>query len=107
MAKPVIWKSDIIRAGGLFVKFGHDFENVFGKDKVTINMHLHCHLKDCVLDYGPVHAFWCFSFERFYGILGSTPTNGRSIGVQLMRNAVRCSGIESLVVASIQRLFCW
>ena len=27
-------------------------------------MHLHLHLKD-LLDYGPVNAFWLFSFERF------------------------------------------
>ena len=48
-------------------------------------MHLHCHLKECVIDCGPVHAFWCFSFERFNGILGSMQVNGRSIEVQIMR----------------------
>lgn len=55
---------------------------------MTPNIHLHCHLKDCVLDFGPLHAFWCFSFERFNGILGATPLNGRSIEIQLMRKLI-------------------
>ena len=40
-----------------------------------INMHLHCHLRDILLDYGPVQSF---SFERYNGILGDLPTNHRA-----------------------------
>ena len=46
--------------------------------------HLHCHLKECVIDCRPVHAFWCFSFERFNGILGAMQVNGKSVELQLM-----------------------
>ena len=67
------------------MKFGESFERLYGKKCVTPNMHLHCHLKECVTDCGPVHAFWCFSFERFNGILGAMQVNGRSVEVQLMR----------------------
>ena len=49
----------------------------------TMNMHLHAHLKQCIEDYGPVYSFWCFSFERLNGILGSYHTNNRNISVQL------------------------
>lgn len=48
-------------------------------------MHLHCHLNDIILDLGPIHSFWCFSFERYNGILGSFTTNNRSIELQFMR----------------------
>lgn len=48
---------------------------IHGKSKVKPNMHLHGHLKECVLDYGPVYNFWCFSFERFNGILSSFKNN--------------------------------
>ena len=48
-------------------------------------MPLHCHLKDCVINYGPPHAFWCFAFERYNGILGSVHTNSKSIKLQLLR----------------------
>ena len=48
-------------------------------------MHLHGHLKECVLDYCPIYNFWCFGFERFNGILSSFKTNNRCIEIQLMR----------------------
>lgn len=50
-----------------------------------MNMHLHGHLRQCIEDYGAVYSFWCFSFERLNGILGSYPTNSHHISVQLMR----------------------
>ena len=46
-------------------------------DLVTPNMHLHGHLKECLLDDGPFHSFWCVSFERFNGVLSSFHTNNR------------------------------
>lgn len=85
LCTPVLSKSYIIKADLLFVKFGERFERLFGNKAVTPNMHLHCHLKECVTDCGPVHAFWCFSFERFNGILGAMQVNGQSVEVQLMR----------------------
>ena len=36
-----------------------------------MNLHLPNHIKDTVVDYGPSHAFWCFPFERYNGVLGS------------------------------------
>ena len=60
------------------------FQTLYGPDSVTPNIHLHAHLVDCVVDYGPMSSFWLFSFERFNGILGDEPTNNRSIEVQLM-----------------------
>lgn len=88
MSKHYICRNDIVLADGLFIKFCKQVEILFGKDVITPNMHLHCHMKNCVLDYGPLHAFWCFSFERFNGILGATQMNGRSIEIQLMRKFI-------------------
>ena len=31
-------------------------------------------------DYGPVFSFWCFSFERYNGIMGDYHTNNVNIG---------------------------
>ncbi|XP_073670897.1 uncharacterized protein [Paramisgurnus dabryanus] len=61
------------------------FVELFGPLHCTPNMHLHLHLKECMLDYGPVYSFWCFSFERFNGILGKFNNNNRAIEVQIMR----------------------
>ena len=67
------------------MKFGERFEQMFDKKAVSPNMHLHRHLKECVIDCGPVRAFWCFRFERFNGILGAMQVNGRSVQIQLIR----------------------
>jgi hypothetical protein len=58
---------------------------MYGKGVITPNMHLSCHLSSCILDYGPLHNFWLFAFERFNGLLGKLPNNNRSIEVQMMR----------------------
>ena len=55
------------------------FEALCGKEKCTPNMHLHGHLRDCILDYGPVYSFWCFSFGRYNGIMGDYHTNNVNI----------------------------
>ena len=69
----------------MLLLFFRKFERLHGKSKVKPNMHFHGHLKECVLNYGPVYNFWCFSFERFNGILSSFKTNNRCIEIQLMR----------------------
>lgn len=86
LCSPVMSKTDTFKADLLFVKFGETFERtLYGKKPVAPNMHLHCHLKECVIDCGPVRALWCFSFESFNGILGAMQVNGRCVVVQLMR----------------------
>lgn len=69
-------------------------EQLYGHDFVTPNMHLHGHLYDCVLDFGPVYSFWLFSFERENGILGSYKTNKKNIEVQLMKRFLKESFVR-------------
>ena len=61
-------------------KFCKLFEHLYGTTKCTPNMHLSCHLVECIRDYRPVYSFWCFSFERYNGILGSYHKNNHNIG---------------------------
>ena len=61
------------------------FEQIYGKQHCTINIHLHGHLRDCIMDFGPVYSFWLFSFERLNGVLGSYHTNYHDILLQIMR----------------------
>ena len=72
----------------LVVRFCVKFQELYGSSSCTINMHLSCHLQQCLQDFGPAHTFWCFGFERMNGVLGSFSTNNRSIEVQLMRRYV-------------------
>lgn len=50
----------------------------------------------CFEDFGPMHAFWLFPFERYNGILGSQPTNTRSIEMQLMRRFCKDNAVMEL-----------
>ena len=78
------------------IHFCKHFEELYSAGACTPNMHLHLHLKDCLKDYGPAHSFWCYSFERYNGILGHYHTNNHSIEVQLMRKFLCEAQIQSL-----------
>ena len=45
-------------------------EDNYGQEMITPNIHLSLHLAECCSDYGPMYAFWCYSFERMNGVLG-------------------------------------
>ena len=61
---------------------------------------MHCHLHNCLLDYGPVYSFWCFSYERYNGILGNQPSSNREIEPQLMTRFLRDNSAYSLACPS-------
>ena len=88
VCRRIIERQDIIKADLLFVKFCRHAERIYGKEVVTPNMHLHCHICECVKDYGSVYGFWCFSYERYNGILGGFPTNKKNIASQLMNRFI-------------------
>ena len=68
-------------------------------------MHLHLHLKQVFLDYGPPHGTWCFALERFNGILGSYHTNNRCIESQIMRKFCQDQALHRLKLPSDEQ-FC-
>ena len=50
---------------------------------------MHGHLKNVVEDYGPVYAFWLFSYERYNGILENQPNHNHAIEAQLMNRFLK------------------
>ena len=90
-----LYKNYVNLADQYLVLFCKKFEEVNGKEACTPNMHLHLHLRECLNDYGPVYAFWCFAFERYNGILGSFPTNQRNVEPQLMRKCLILQELHS------------
>ena len=100
MCRRNISKSACRTADCLLVQFCKSVESLYGKDNVTMNMHLrqlNGNLSECIFDYGPVYTFWCFAFERFNGILGSYHVNNHQIEVQLMRRFLENQDIEGIV----------
>ena len=101
LCSPVISKEDVKNADDYLVLFLRMAKSLYGPKHFTPNMHLHFHLKDCLLDYGPVYSFWCFAFERYNGILGGYHTNNKAVEPQFMRKFVTEQEIHSLNFSTI------
>lgn len=80
-----ITTTQLLEGDKFLMDFCKKFAELHGHGNCTINMHLHGHLVECIEDFGPVYAFWCFSYERMNGILGSYPVNNHHISIQLTR----------------------
>ena len=48
---------NVLEAYELILRFCSGFERHYGHEACTANMHMHCHLKDCILDMGPLLYF--------------------------------------------------
>lgn len=79
------------------LNFCKSFQQLYGSESFTPNLHLHLHLKQCVIDFGPSHCFWCFPFERYNGLLGSYSTNKKAIEVQVMRKFLSSRNAHGLL----------
>ena len=64
-------------------------QRLFERQSITPNMHMHCHLRSCIFDFGPLHGFWLYPFERYNGLLGAMPQNNHCIEVQIMSRFLR------------------
>lgn len=82
----IISTAAINDAHQFLVAFSKQFCLLYGKDACTPNMHMSLHLKQCLEDYGPLHSFWCYAFERCNG---KYHTNNQSIESQIMKKFLR------------------
>ena len=46
------------------------------------------------IDFGPVHAFWLFFFERYNGEMAANITNNRSVEIQYMRKFITIAHVH-------------
>ena len=65
-----ITDTDLNIADRKLVDFLKCLLRLYGKEHLTINMHLHLHIKEVVLNFGTVYGFWLFTYEHYNGILG-------------------------------------
>lgn len=71
-ARGVLTTADVNLSVLLLLDFCKRVQCIYGELAVTPNMHMRAHIKQAVLDYGPVYAFWVFSYERYNGIYLAT-----------------------------------
>lgn len=92
----IITASNIDTADQYLLLFCKEYQDIYGDEACTPNMHLHTHLAKCLHDFGPVHSFWCFPFERFNGLLGAYHTNKRSVETQIMKKFLREQAVREI-----------
>ncbi|GET56027.1 hypothetical protein GLOIN_2v1883106 [Rhizophagus irregularis DAOM 181602=DAOM 197198] len=98
-----IIESDMLQeAHRRLVKIIKLIEVQYGRNKITPNLHLSLHLSECCHDFSPLYAFWCFSFERMNGILGSLPNSNRKIEPELMHRLMNDNRIRDIITSSAQ-----
>ena len=54
---------ELKEADEFMIEFCNHFVDVYGRSTCIMNMHLHGHMQQCVVDYGPVYLFWCFIMQ--------------------------------------------
>ncbi len=101
ITQPIVTLTEAENADKLFQKFGKGIEKEFGPEFVKPNMHMHCHLYECIDDFGSVYTFWLYPFERYNGNLGDFHTNNVSMDVTLMRKFID----QTYLAAQVQSIF--
>ena len=95
ICKRCITMNDADQAHELFKMFCCQFELLYGHKFCVPNMHLMLHLNDdCIKDYGSVYGLWCFSFERYDGLMSKCQTNNSSIELQVMRTSISSKQVQ-------------
>ena len=95
LAQQELSHTHIDLADALLMQFCKKVEQIYGTEAVTPNMHIHGHLKQVILDYGPVQEYWLYSFERYNGIMGKQPTNNKAVEPQLMKRFLHDSALTT------------
>lgn len=98
-----IGAEEVEKAHLSIIRYCVRFQEFCGRENCTPNMHMACYLRTCILDYGPLAAFWAFSFERYNGILEGLQKSWRGPERQMLKKFIGLQAIgtgESLMLES-------
>ena len=98
---PVLYVQHINRAHCLLIEFCTVFESLYGSTYCTPNMHMACHLRECILDYGPLSSFWLFAFERYNGILENFQKSWLGPEKQMLQKLLHMQHLYSLDIVNL------
>ncbi|CAG8843139.1 30857_t:CDS:2, partial [Racocetra persica] len=88
----IITEAEIEAGHTAMIAFLQYAEHIYGKNFCSPNMHLHKHLQECMIDYGPWYSFWCFAYEQ----LGSFPNSNRNMELEVLENFNRQIYIQQI-----------
>ncbi|OAD71046.1 hypothetical protein PHYBLDRAFT_148265 [Phycomyces blakesleeanus NRRL 1555(-)] len=75
LSMPSISMAHLDEAHQSLEAFCRECEKLYKAPFLSPNMHLHLHLRETVLNFGPVYGYWLFSFERCNATSTSTDTS--------------------------------
>ena len=84
----------------LLLQFCKRIERMYGKEIITPNMHLHAHLYECLLDYGPSHVTWLLLTKSNTILYGSIYTV-RNCLYSLLQSPIVSYSLPSLLQSPI------
>ncbi|KIN93527.1 hypothetical protein M404DRAFT_36018 [Pisolithus tinctorius Marx 270] len=78
LIKRTITNHDIDTANDLLWEYGRELIKLYGSTVMKPNHHYATHVGDCTCNFGPLHDFWTFLFERLNKILKSFKANNHA-----------------------------
>ena len=90
-----ISQRDLELAEKFLVIFCKNYEILYGKRGMTINVHSLLHLPQVVKDLGPLWAYSCFFFEGMNGILLKHIHGTQYVGLQCLHTFSLLQGFPS------------
>lgn len=82
-------------AKGLFIEFAREYEEIYGKGAITMNIHLLNHYHSMILRCGPLWSYNMFGFENNIGKLKSFVCGPTDVLSQIANKYLATLNIES------------
>ncbi|THH26684.1 hypothetical protein EUX98_g7505 [Antrodiella citrinella] len=83
LTQHVLIDTDVQRAHVLLQEYCTELITLYGSKCIKPNHHYATHVAECVRDFGPLHDFWSFLFERLNKVLKSFNTNNHADAASL------------------------
>ncbi|KIK16848.1 hypothetical protein PISMIDRAFT_25032 [Pisolithus microcarpus 441] len=80
LVKQTITDNDLDVAHRLLCEYNMELIRLYGTGIIKPNHHYATHVADCTCNFGPLHDFWTFLFERLNKVLKSFKANNHSNG---------------------------
>lgn len=93
LTKDSISPTDLRNAHAMCFEFVRKYQNLYGSERMTYNVHICSHLAEMVQNWGPLWATSCFNFEHGIGLLKKLVSGTKMINVVLANKYLLYSSI--------------
>lgn len=112
LSQPSISKADIIHASEIINEFVQQFSTLYGRDRMTHNLHLHLHLPLQVFSFGgldmlnafPLEGYFKICRQMFYGTKTICETINRNLAIKHWLVFSNLTEIENPRLAALHNL---